>query len=60
MLSYQVLTLTKKGVSSMREKHIRHSTLLAESTVDLVDKYYKSDNCKNKSAFIEKAILYYD
>ena len=43
----------------MKEKHIRHSTWLSESTVDLVDKYYKTDNCKNKSAFIEKAILYY-
>ena len=43
----------------MKEKHIRHSTWLSESTVDLVDKYYKTDNCKSKSAFIEKAILYY-
>ena len=43
----------------MNEKHVRHSTWLAESTVDLVEHYYQTDNCKTKSAFIEKAILYY-
>ena len=43
----------------MEDKHIRHSTWLKESTVKLVEQYYESDQCKSKSAFIEKAILYY-
>lgn len=43
----------------MKEKHVRHSTWLSESSVKLVEQYYQTDNCKNKSAFIEKAILHY-
>lgn len=43
----------------MREKHIRYSAWLSESTLKQVERYYESDQCKNKSAFIEKAILYY-
>ena len=43
----------------MEDKHVRHSTWLKESTVKLVEQYYETDQCKSKSAFIEKAILYY-
>lgn len=45
----------------MDEKHIhiRYSAWLKESTLELVEQYYATDQCKNKSAFIEKAILYY-
>lgn len=43
----------------MKTKHIRHSTWLNESTADKVKVLFKTDNCKNQSEFIEKAILYY-
>lgn len=43
----------------MEDKHIRYSAWLSESTMKQVERYYESDQCRNKSAFIEKAILYY-
>ena len=43
----------------MKTKHIRHSTWLKESTADKVKGIYRTDNCRNQSEFIEKAILYY-
>lgn len=29
------------------------------STVDLTDEMYKADNCKNRSEYVEKAVLFY-
>lgn len=43
----------------MEEKHRRYSAWLKESTIKKVEQYYETDQCKNKSTFIEKAILYY-
>ena len=43
----------------MKEKHIRHSTWLRESTIDKVKVLFRTDHCRNQSEFIEKAILYY-
>lgn len=43
----------------MKPKHIRHSTWLAESTVEKVKENYMKDNCSTQSEFIEKAILTY-
>ncbi len=43
----------------MKTKHIRHSTWLAESTVEKVKENYMKDNCSTQSEFIEKAILTY-
>lgn len=42
-----------------KEKHVRYSAWLRESTIKQIEKYYEDDQCKTKSAFIEKAILYY-
>lgn len=45
--------------NAMKEKHIRHSTWLCESTAEKVRSIFRSDNCQTQSEFIEKAILYY-
>lgn len=41
------------------EDKVKCSVWLREDTTDLIKTIYKSDHCRTRSEFIEKAILYY-
>ena len=45
----------------MEEKEPKRKFALwvKESSLDLVEEYYKKDNCSSRSEYIEKAILFY-
>lgn len=45
----------------MEEKEPKRKFALwvKESSLDLVEQYYKKDNCSSRSEYIEKAILFY-
>ena len=42
-----------------KESKRKFALWVKESTLDLVKKHYKADNCSSQSEFIEKAILFY-
>ncbi len=46
---------------TQNEKEIkrRFQSWLRPSTIELMDRLYQSDNCRSRSEFIEKAILFY-
>ena len=43
----------------MTDERIRNSIYYQKSTAEQVELFYRKDNCKSRSEFIEKAILYY-
>lgn len=46
-------------VSKRKEPKRKFALWVKESSLDLVRKLYKEDNCSSQSEFIEKAILFY-
>lgn len=41
------------------DKNERFALFIKKSTLEMVEAMYKSDNCKRKSEYIEKAIIFY-
>ena len=42
-----------------KEVKVRMQTWYKPSTLEIVDRLYKQDNCRSRTEFIEKAILFY-
>ncbi len=49
--------MTTKSKQSEGKK--RSPFFARQDTIDLIESTYKKDNCKNKSEFIEKAVIFY-
>ena len=49
----------EKEKEPKQEQKRRIAWWVNPSTVDLADEMYKTDNCRNRSEYIEKAVLFY-